>query len=91
MQISFTEKNAIVEELSAISANLGEITGGKMNGGLNNFWTLATALNPHSGPGNRDYQGAFRVGGDKEASFRRHGLRRNDGKRPRQLAHVHSQ
>lgn len=66
VKANLTEKNAIVEELSAISANLGEITGGKMNGGLNNFWTLATALNPHPGPGNRDYQGAFRVGGDKE-------------------------
>jgi hypothetical protein len=61
-----TAKAAYIEELSAISANLGEITGGKMNGGLNNFWTLATALNPHPGPGNRDYQGAFRVGDDKE-------------------------
>ena len=58
-----TAKTAYIEELSAISAHLGEITDGSLFGSLLNFWTLTTkrgATLP------RDYIGAFRVGGNDE-------------------------
>ena len=58
-----TAKTAYIEELSAISAHLGEITDGSLFGSLLNFWTLTTkrgAALP------RDYIGAFRVGGNDE-------------------------
>lgn len=62
------QKEAIIQKLSALSANLGEITGGSFGGGQYNYWTLTTALNAvvdilH---GNRDFQGAFQVGDDKQ-------------------------
>ena len=58
-----TAKTAYIEELSAISAHLGEITDGSLFGSLLNFWTLTTkrgAALP------RDFIGAFRVGGNDE-------------------------
>lgn len=58
-----TAKQAYIEELSAISAHLGEITDGSLFGSLLNFWTLTTkrgAALP------RDFIGAFRVGGNDE-------------------------
>lgn len=54
-----TAKQAYIEELSAITANLGEITDGSLLGSMWNYWTLTTkrgATQP------KDYQGAFRVG-----------------------------
>ena len=59
-------KEEIVTSLSAISASLGEITDGQMNGGSMNYWTLASLLNPVVSENNKDFQGAFRVGGDEE-------------------------
>ena len=62
-------KQAIVSDLSAISANLGKITGGAFGGGEYNYWTLSTfddaqPDDPDEGIVlNKDYQGAFQVGG----------------------------
>lgn len=55
----------IVESLSAISANLGEISQGSFSGGDTNFWTLSTKNNAQPSeqdPNNRAFQGAFMVG-----------------------------
>ena len=62
-----TAKQQYVENLSAISANLGEISQGSLNGDDYNYWTLSTKDNPQEdlNRGNRDFQGAFRVGDDK--------------------------
>ena len=66
VQAKATLKEQIVTSLSAISASLGEITDGQMNGGSMNYWTLASLLNPVVSEHNKDFQGAFRVGGDEE-------------------------
>jgi hypothetical protein len=58
-----TAKQAYIEELSAITANLGEISEGSLAGSANNYWTLSTKPGANQ---NKDYQGAFRVGDDKE-------------------------
>ncbi len=58
-----TEKSAVLEELSALCARLGEITDGSLFASLLNYWILTTkrgATKPE------DYQGAFRVGGTDE-------------------------
>lgn len=55
-----TAKEIYVPDLSAISANLGEISEGSLEGSDSNYWTLSTKRTPTK---NRDYQGAFRVGG----------------------------
>ncbi|MBR6079931.1 MAG: hypothetical protein IKP60_07230 [Treponema sp.] len=60
-----TVQQEIVESLSAISANLGEISQGSFSGGDTNFWTLSTKNNAQPSeqdPNNRAFQGAFMVG-----------------------------
>ena len=60
-----TVQQEIVESLSAISANLGEISQGSFNGSDTNFWTLSTKNNAQPSvedPNNRAFQGAFMVG-----------------------------
>ena len=57
------EKSAVLEELSALCARLGEITDGSLFASILNYWILTTkrgATKPE------DYQGAFRVGGTDE-------------------------
>lgn len=62
-----TDKELIVPNLSAISADLGKITGGSFGGGQYNYWTLTTDDNPQpDDDGNKDYQGAFRVGDENQ-------------------------
>ena len=69
-----TSKQAYITELSSICANLGRITGGSMNGGEFNYWTLETLVNAHPDTDpdkpvlNKDYQGAFQVGGVNTAT-----------------------
>lgn len=58
-----TVKSAVLEELSALCARLGEITDGSLFASILNYWILTTkrgATKPE------DYQGAFRVGGTDE-------------------------
>lgn len=60
-----TVQQEIVESLSAISANLGEISQGSFSGGDTNYWTLSTrngAQPSEQDPNNRAFQGAFMVG-----------------------------
>lgn len=60
-----TVQQEVVESLSAISANLGEISQGSFNGSDTNFWTLSTKNNAQPSeedPNNRAFQGAFMVG-----------------------------
>lgn len=65
VEANATQKEAIIQKLSALSANLGEITGGSFGGGQYNYWTLTTANNPTpDGVRNKEYQGAFQVGGE---------------------------
>ncbi|MBR7080849.1 MAG: hypothetical protein IKI40_10095 [Treponema sp.] len=58
-----TAKQAYIEELSAITANLGEITDGSLLGSMWNYWTLTTKRGANQP---KDYQGAFRVGDANE-------------------------
>ena len=65
------QKELYVPNLSAISAELGEISGGSMAGNKNNYWTLTTKDNPQpdligEDNGNRDFQGAIRFGSDSQ-------------------------
>lgn len=53
----------ISEKLSAITANLGEVTDGSLMSSPENFWTLSTKDAPQSW---KDYKGAFCVGNDKQ-------------------------
>lgn len=55
-----------VKELSSITANMGEITDGRLKGNSRNYWTLTTASHPEIKDDNRDFQGAFRVGGEDQ-------------------------
>ena len=60
-----TVQQEVVESLSAISANLGEITQGSMSGNNTNYWTLTTkhgAQVSEQDPDNKSFEGAFRVG-----------------------------
>ena len=54
-----TEKEAVIVNLSALSANLGTITDGALGGNTDNFWDLST-FSDESG---QHYKGKFRVGG----------------------------
>ena len=56
-------KQLYVGELSAITANLGEISDGSLTGSDLNFWNLSTKQNARQA---KDYQGAFRVGGEDQ-------------------------
>ena len=62
-----TAKQAYITELSAITAHLGEITDGSLAGNDLNYWTLTNKINAIiEASENKDFQGAFRVGGDSE-------------------------
>ena len=54
-----TEKEAVIVNLSALSANLGTITDGALGGNTDNFWDLST----FSDETGQHYKGKFRVGG----------------------------
>jgi len=56
-------KELYIEELSAITANLGEISDGSLTGSDLNYWNLSTKQNASQA---KDYQGAFRVGGEDQ-------------------------
>lgn len=53
-------KEQYVQKLSAICANLGEISQGSLAGSDDNYWVLSTKENAQNP---KDFQGAFRVGG----------------------------
>lgn len=55
-----TAKEAYITELSAISANIGTITGGTFQGSTNNFWNLSKYVDDS---GEVHYEGEMRVGG----------------------------
>lgn len=58
-----TAKSAYIEMLSAISANIGIIKQGSLNGSDNNYWALSTVIDENN---NKKYEGAFRVGGENQ-------------------------
>lgn len=59
-----TAKEAYVSTLSAISANLGVISKGSLNGSDTNYWALSTVTDERTGI--KRYEGAMRVGGGDE-------------------------
>ena len=61
-----TQKEFSVESLSAISANLGDISDGTLTGDVHNYWTLSTKPNAVESGNNKDFKGAFRVGNDNQ-------------------------
>lgn len=58
-----TAKEAYISQLSAISANMGCISGGSFNGSQTNYWELSSFVDDNNV---NHHEGAFRVGGDKE-------------------------
>ena len=56
-------KQIFVEELAAITANLGLITDGGLYGGAHNYWAVNDTRRKD---GSYMYKGSFRVGGSKE-------------------------
>lgn len=66
VQANKTEKSSYVEDLSAISANLGEISDGSLVGNVQNYWTLSDKKDKQIVGNNTDFHGAFRVGGDSQ-------------------------
>ena len=58
-----TAKEAYISQLSAISANMGTISGGSFNGSQTNYWELSSFVDDNNV---NHHEGAFRVGGDKE-------------------------
>lgn len=58
-----TVREAYISELSAITANLGEISQGSLTGSKTNYWTLTTKMGAKLP---EDFMGAFRVGGEEE-------------------------
>lgn len=58
-----TVKEAYISDLSALSANLGNISQGSLSGNDNNKWDLSTFVDDL---GRNHYEGEFRVGGDKQ-------------------------
>lgn len=59
-----TAKEAYISSLSAISANLGVISKGSLDGSDTNYWALSTVTDEQTGV--KRYEGAFRVGGTDE-------------------------
>ncbi len=59
-----TAKEAYISNLSAISANLGVISKGSLDGSDTNYWALSTITNEQTGV--TRYEGAMRVGGVDE-------------------------
>lgn len=64
VKASETAKEAYISSLSAISANLGVISKGSLNGSDTNYWALSTVTDERTGV--KRYEGAFRVGGTDE-------------------------
>lgn len=58
-----TAKEAYISQLSAISANLGTISNGSLNGSQTNYWELSSFKDDNNV---NHHEGAFRVGGTKE-------------------------
>lgn len=58
-----TVKEAYISDLSALSANLGNISQGSLSGNDNNKWDLSTFIDDL---GRRHYEGEFRVGGSEQ-------------------------
>ena len=58
-----TAKEAYISQLSAISANLGTISNGSLNGSQTNYWELSSFKDDNNV---NHHEGAFRVGGIKE-------------------------
>lgn len=64
VKASETAKEAYISSLSAISANLGVISKGSLDGSDTNYWALSTITDEQTGV--KRYEGAFRVGGTDE-------------------------
>lgn len=58
-----TAKEAYITELSAISANMGTISSGSLNGSSTNYWELSSFIDDNN---ENHHEGAFRVGGENE-------------------------
>lgn len=58
-----TVKEAYISDLSALSANLGNISQGSLSGNDNNKWDLSTFVDDY---GRHHYEGEFRVGGSEQ-------------------------
>lgn len=58
-----TVKEAYISDLSALSANLGNISQGSLSGNDNNKWDLSTFVDDF---GRNHYEGEFRVGGGEQ-------------------------
>ena len=58
-----TTKRAYISTLSAISANIGNISQGSLSGSDNNKWDLSTFVDDN---GIHHYEGVFRVGGKSQ-------------------------
>ncbi|MBQ7165890.1 MAG: hypothetical protein IJR93_02925 [Treponema sp.] len=58
-----TAQKAYITELSAITANLGEISEGSLTGDKFNYWLLSNRIGARVP---EDYKGAFRVGGPNQ-------------------------
>lgn len=58
-----TTKEAYVESLSAISANLGIIKEGELSGSDTNYWALSNLTDDN---GNKRYKGTFHLGDENE-------------------------
>ena len=58
-----TAKEAYITELAALSANLGKISNGSLNGSASNFWELSSFIDDDN---INHHEGAFRVGGRNE-------------------------
>lgn len=58
-----TTKKAYISMLTALSANLGNITQGSLTGNDNNLWDLSTFIDEN---GVKHYEGRFRVGGEEQ-------------------------
>ena len=58
-----TAKEAYISQLSAISANMGCISGGSFNGSQTNYWELSSFVDDNNV---NHHEGAFRIGGEDE-------------------------
>lgn len=58
-----TAKEAYISQLSAISANMGTISGGSFNGSQTNYWELSSFVDDNNV---NHHEGAFRIGGEDE-------------------------
>lgn len=66
VRANLTAKSEYVENLAAISAKLGDISEGSLTGNDLNYWTLSTKEGAQESSWNKDFQGALRIGGEKQ-------------------------